>query len=317
MLLAKLQSCRLHLLVFSIVFLLSITVNGQELENETTSYKNLIELRHDNDFLLFTDRYYSTGNYIGWRTQLENIGSGDDQFQYRLLLQQEIFTPADLLELDFTVFDRPFAGFAGITNGLSLTNDSRIIDVQLTLGVTGPYSGGERLQSAFHENVVEGRIATWLAQIRTAAVGNVYFTYTREWQWEPNPFSVHVAWNRKFALGNRDIYLQPEAAFYFGKRDSLRKTSAYNQIGSTQNELFFAVRVAYRYVYQDALLEGDLIGDASLFLIKPHRNLFLYDFEFYTRMKRNRIKFTYNYQSARTRRTFAHTYFTISLSRVF
>ena len=290
---------------------------GQETIPKDTIYINMVEIRHDNDFLLFTDRYYSTGNFIGWRRLLDQKNNSSDKKQYSLFIQQEIFTPADLLETEIRKFDRPYAGFLGLTNGLTFTNTRRLLDIQFTIGITGPYSGAEGLQTAFHKNAFDSRMATWLGQIKTAAYGNLYTTYTREWNWQPNPFSVYFALSPKAALGNRDIYFQQEAAFYFGRRNSIQTTSAYQQIGSTQNEYFFVVRLAYRYIFHDALLEGNLIGDSSPVLIDPYRNMLLYNFEFYTRMKRHNIKFTYNYRTPKTRRTFPHLYFTISIARTF
>jgi lipid A 3-O-deacylase len=290
---------------------------SQETIPEDPIYKNMVEIRHDNDFLMFTDRYYTTGNFIGWRRLLKQKNISSDKKQYRLFIQQEIYTPADLLETDIKKFDRPFAGFLGLTNGLTLTNTRRLLDIQLTIGITGPYSGAEGLQTAFHKNAFNSRTATWLGQIKTSAYGNLYTSYTREWNWQPNPFSVYFALSPKAAFGNRDIYFQQEAAFYFGRRSSIQTTSAYQQIGNTQNEYFFVIRLAYRYIVHDALLEGNLIGDSSPFLIDPYSNMFLYNFEFYTRLKRHNIKFTYNFRSPETRRTFPHLYFTITLSRSF
>lgn len=292
-------------------------VLSQETISQDHIYTDMVEIRHDNDFLLFTDRYYSTGNFIGWRRLLNQKNDSSDKRQYRLFVQQEIYTPADLLETDIKRFDRTYAGFLGLTNGLTFTNARRLLDFQFTLGITGPFSGGEALQTAFHQAAFDSRIATWLGQIKTATFGNLYANYTREWKWQPNPFSVHFALSPKAAIGNRDIYFQQEATFYFGRRNPLQTTSAYQQLGSTQNEYFFAIRMAYRYVFHNSLLEGNLIGDSSLFLIDPYKNMFLYNFETYARFKRHNLKFTYNFRTPQTRRTFPHLYFTISIARTF
>jgi hypothetical protein len=291
---------------------------GQQNSVPDRIYKNQIELRHDNDFPVFTDRYYTTGNFIGWRTVLPRGKDTTDRMQYSLFLIQELYTPADIIETDIKKFDRPFAGFLGISNGITLANSRRLIDFQLVLGITGNYSGGAWLQELFHSApAVSSRIPTWLGQIRAAVYGNVYAKYTREWQWQPNPFSVHFAFSPQVSFGNRDIYAQQEAAFFFGRRNPLQTTSAYQQLGSIENEYFFAVRLAYRYIFQNALLEGDLLGDSSLFLIKPHRNMFLYKFDMNARLKRHNLKITYHYATRETRRTYPHLYLTFSIARTF
>ena len=291
---------------------------SQQPQAEERVYKYSLELRHDNDFQLFTDRYYTTGNFITWRTQLNPSKDSTEQKQYRLSVIQQLYTPADIIETDIRRFDRPFAGFLGLSNGLTFTNKRRLLDISLLIGVSGPPSGGAAIQEAFHSTpAVSSRIPTWLGQLRTSAFGNVYASYTREWQWEPNPFSVHFALSPSAAIGNKDIYGQPEAAFYFGRRSSLQKTSAYQQIGSLEKEFFFAVRVAYRYIFHEAVQEGDFIGDSSPFLIKPHRNRFIYNFEMNGRIKRHNFMIAYNYATPENRRAFPHLFVTLSITRAF
>jgi len=281
-------------------------------------YTNLIELRHDNDFPVFTDRYYTTGNFVGWRKLLRQGNDSTDQIQYRLYLIQQLYTPADIIETDIRRFDRPFAGFLGFANGITYANARRLIDIKVELGLSGPPSGGAFIQEAFHSApAVSSRIPTWLGQIKTAALGNIYGRYTREWQWQPNPFSVHFAVTPELAFGNRDIYAQQEAAFYFGRRNPLQTTSAYQQLGSLQNEYFFVVRLAYRYILHDAFQEGDLIGDSSQFLIQPYPNMLIYKFEMNGRIKRYNFMVAYNYATEKNRRTFAHLYVTFSIAKTF
>lgn len=293
-------------------------ITSQEINVQDPIYKNQIELRHDNDFPVFTDRYYTTGNFIGWRTVLPPGKDSTDHKQYSLFFIQELYTPADIIETDIKKFDRPFAGFLGFSNGLTIANHRRLMDFQLVVGITGPYSGGAWIQELFHSApAVSSRIPTWLGQIRTAIYGNLYARYTREWQWQPNPFSVHFAISPQASFGNKDIYAQQEAAFFFGRRNPLQTTSAYQQLGSIENEYFFVVRLAYRYIFQNALLEGDLLGDSSPFLIKPHRNMFLYNFDMNARLRRLNLKISYNYATEETRRSFPHLYLTFSIARTF
>lgn len=291
---------------------------GQTGSTPDPVYTNLIELRHDNDFPVFTDRYYTTGNFIGWRKLLEKGSDSTDQKQYRVYLVQQLYTPADILETEIRTFDRPFAGFLGFSNGFTLTNSQRLFDFEFILGVTGPYSGGSFIQEAFHSApAVSSRIPTWLGQIKTAAMANLYVRYTREWQWQPNPFSVHCALTPELSFGNRDIYAQQEAAFFFGRRSALQSTSAYQQLGSTDNEYFFVVRTAYRYILHDALQEGDLIGDSSLLLRDPYKNMFLYDFEMNMRLKRYNFMVAYRYATPINRRSYPHLYVTFSIAKTF
>lgn len=309
----------MRLILYCLFILISLwELNAQKENLPEHIFSNAIELRHDNDFPVFTDRYYTTGNFVGWHRLLSNENDSLEKKQYRLFLVQQLYTPADILETNTKRFDRPFAGYLGLSNGLSIANANRILDFEITIGISGPYSGGSAIQEAFHSSpAVSSRIPTWLGQIKTAAFGNLFAKYTREWQWQPNPFSVHVAVVPNVSLGNRDIFAEQEVAFFFGRRASLLNSSAYQHLGNTSKELFFAVRLAYRYIFHNALLEGDLLGDSSLVLIEPYRNQFIYKLDMNARLKRYNLKLAYNFATPLTRRTYPHLYVTIGITRVF
>ncbi len=56
------------------------------------------------------------------------------------------------------------------------------------LGVTGPISGAEFVQEAFHSTAAEdSRIATWNKQIKNNVHGNIYVNYIKEWKLFPKP----------------------------------------------------------------------------------------------------------------------------------
>ncbi|MBX2828767.1 MAG: lipid A deacylase LpxR family protein [Flavobacteriaceae bacterium] len=296
-------------------------VQGQESDIPLPSsrvYKNAFELRHDNDFLLFTDRYYTTGSFIGIRSNDTGRSDSINKRQYRFFIQQEIYTPSDLLEVNIKRLDRPYAGFIGISNGIMLTNNRRMLDASFLFGFSGPLSNAEQLQSYFHESATEdSRVATWEGQIKNGLHANVYLQYAREWKLEPNPFSVYMALNPVGALGTKDIYLQNDVAFYFGKRNPMNTSAAYNQLGEYAKEWFFAVRVGYRYIFHDALLEGHIVEDFSVFLKEPYQNLFLYNFEMFHRSKRNNYKLGYNFATPATDGTDPHLYMVFSFMRSF
>ncbi len=286
--------------------------------NPTRIYKNAFELRHDNDFLLFTDRYYTTGTFIGVRSNDYKRSDSINKRQYRIFILQEIYTPSDLLEVNIKRLDRPYAGFIGISNGLMFTNNKRMWDTSLLFGFSGPLSAAERIQSYFHESAAEdSRVPIWEGQIKNSLHFNGYLQFAREWQLEPNPFSVYVAINPIGALGTKDIYLQNDVAFYFGKRNPMNTTSAYNQLGDFKKELFFSIRLGYRYIFHDALLEGNIIEDFSVFLKEPYQNLFLYNFELFHHNKRNNYKLGYNFFTPQTDGTKPHWYMVFSFMRSF
>ena len=113
------------------------------------------------------------------------------------------------------------------------------------------------------------------------------------------------------------MYIQNDFVFYFGKRNPIQHTAAYNQLGVLNNELFFGIRTGYRYVVHDTMLQGNLIGDSSIFLVEPNHHLFIVNTEIYFRRGRTDIKIYYNYNSSETRNTDYHLTMTLSIARNF
>jgi hypothetical protein len=121
----------------------------------------------------------------------------------------------------------------------------------------------------------------------------------------------------RIAFGSKDIFIDHTAKFYFGKRNNLEQSLAYNQLSATKNELFFSINFTYRYVAHNALLEGHLGGDNSDLLVSPVRELFLFGMESCYRSRRNDIKLGYQYVTSESPLTKWHIYLSVSLARRF
>ena len=275
-----------------------------------------IELHHDNDFLLFTDWYYTTGSFITYRVLLNELEESRNKRQISVGLSQEYYTPSNVLADKIDDLDRPYAGYSAITSQLSFSNDERVLDFSLQLGVSGAISGAEGFQSWFHsgDNVND---PTWVGQIDDAIHANFYARYTREWHLNKGPFGVFAAWSPGLAMGTKDIYIDNGATFYFGKRSSLQNSMAYDQLGKIVPELFFLVKFKYRYVMFDGLLEGNLVGDNSVFVLNPVDHLFTYGCEVSYRKYRMEYSLGYNYSSPKAQTTDLHTWISMAISRNF
>ena len=304
------------LLVFLFFSSEGFTQETPDSEEELPFYKHQIELHHDNDFLLFTDWYYTTGSFINYRLLLNELEEDRDRKQLLLGISQEYYTPSNITETNVRLFDRPYAGYSAIWNALTFTNNRRMLDFTFQIGVTGEISGAEGFQSWFHSSNESGN-PEWIGQIENAVHMNLYATYTRDWQLIDDNFGVHFAWSPKVALGTKDIFLENGTNFYFGKRRNLRQTMAYHQIGNIQPEFFFVVKFAYRYVIYDGLLEGFFREDSSIYTVDPVEHFFSYGLEGFFRKKRMEYNIGYNYASPRAPETFLHGWITISIARNF
>ncbi|MGY8914753.1 MAG: lipid A-modifier LpxR family protein, partial [Flavobacteriales bacterium] len=180
--------------------------------------KHQFELRHDNDFLTFTDRYYSSGLFLTYRMLLQKgiISYGKEQLKFSL--RQEIFTPSNIKSRNFEDLDRPYAGFLGVESGWSHSRNSSLLEANLLFGVAGPASGTSGFQKWYHHTFVVSDPPVWGNQMENSVHVNIYGSYLKEWRFAPNPFSVHMAVKPQIAFGTRDIYAHPEFIASFGRR---------------------------------------------------------------------------------------------------
>jgi hypothetical protein len=295
----------------------SLGQSQEKISGKSAFYKHQIELRHDNDFWISTDRYYTTGTFIEYRNLLTDAFSEDSKKQITFGLQHFFYTPTNLTSNNIEDFDRPYAGYLGLTVGNIYTNKSQVIDFTIAIGVTGPISMAEDFQNLFHSGAGIGRPTAWTSQIENSVHFNLYVSYVKEWLLIPRPFSVYAALTPKVAAGTTHIYIDQGFKFYFGRRNPLTQSMAYNQLGTYEKEFFFSVNFCYRYVDHNAFLEGHLIGDNSEYLVEARKELYLFGIEGYYRIRRNDFKIGYQYITPEAQRTAQHVYFTVSLARRF
>lgn len=303
--------------IFLFVFFLNPIqdVNAQDTEPITTWHQ--IGIRHDNDFIVLTDRYYSFGLYINYIHKLADGIFPNTSEQIHFNLGVQAFTPDDTKTRDISQMDRPYAGYLGLNNGWSVATPNSFYDLQLELGIAGKSAGAGALQRWYHNAVVISDPQSWVGELSNSFHFNFYARYAREWQLAPNPFSVHIALQPWVAYGTKDQFIQAEVAAYFGRRNSLNSSIAYDQLGSTEREIFFALRFGYRFVGYNGLLEGNLWGDDSVYLVEPNAVVLHLGFDFKHRYKKNDYSVGYRFNSDETEHTQTHQYIILSYARSF
>jgi hypothetical protein len=146
---------------------------------------------------------------------------------------------------------------------------------------------------------------------------NLYAEYAREWQLAANPFGVHIALRSQFAYGTKDQFVQPEILAYFGRRNIMASSIAYSQIGDLEREIFFVLRAGYRFVAYNGLLEGNLWGDDSVYLVDTLDSVLQLGFDFQHRFKQNDYMVGYRFNSDETKASQTHQYVILSYARSF
>lgn len=313
-----LKSVYLIILGFLIFLNVALSYGQTPLKNTSdTTLKHQIALRHDNDFLTFTDRYYSSGLFLSYGKKLENGVFNSGQEQLLFSLSQEIYTPSNTKTKNIAEMDRPYAGFLGLTVSWSYVKNSNGLDVNFMTGIAGKASGAGDFHRWYHNALEVPSPPTWAYEIVNSFHTNIYLNYNYEWLLVPGDFTVHFAVQPKIAFGTKDIYAQPEIAAYFGKRNTMSQSIAYNQIGSTNRELFFALRTGYKFVNHNAALEGNILGDDSFFTVDPNSTFFYFGFDLKCRYRQNDYWFGYRYNSSETKATKSHKYIVLSYARNF
>ena len=271
----------------------------------------------DNDFPFATDRYYTTGSFITYRRLLKNKNCDSCKEQTSLSLQHIFFTPTDRETDDVSKFDRPYAGFLGLTGTYTVLSNNNLIDFSVLIGVTGEISGAEGFQNLFHSSGGIGKTVIWTDQISNAPHLNFNTKYVKEWKILDNQLGLDIAYSPEFVIGTKDVFFKQQVVFYFGKRNNMLASSAYNQLGEFTNELFMDLNVSHKYVGHNATLEGSLVGKESPFTLKPETNVLQLGASVYHRRGQNDFKVGVIYESPETKNAEKHMYLSIIYSRNF
>lgn len=298
------------LLVPLLAFLASSSLLSQQ-GYEPNNYTHQLELRHDNDFFLLTDRYYSSGLYLTYRHRLENgLFGSSEQLEFRL--GQEVYTPAQTQSLNSQLFDRPYVGFTGLLANWSKAYEKSLFQIGWLFGIAGNNSGAGGFQRWYHKAVAISDSPLWIDELNNSLHLNLYSSFTKEWTIMPNPFGIRAAIQPKIAVGSRDIFAEAEALLHFGRRNHMGKSIAYDQLGSNAREIYFSLSAGYRRVFYNGLIEGNGFGDSSEVLRIPETYLLKLGFDFNHRFDRNDYKVGIRYHSSETITSDSHLFVQLS-----
>src|SRR5262245_54228256 len=110
----------------------------------------------ENDaYLRLGDRHYTNGLYLSLTTP-QRPGNETFAYRYSFFLGQNIYTPEDILLSDPDPDDRPYAGW--LYAGVRMYRESpTVLDrIDLSLGIVGPSSGADAVQTWLHAMDVFG-----------------------------------------------------------------------------------------------------------------------------------------------------------------
>ncbi|UCE40673.1 MAG: lipid A deacylase LpxR family protein [Candidatus Aminicenantes bacterium] len=139
-------------------------------------------LHLENDFFAGTDRYYTNGMKFTWITSGSTSRRSDSLSRRAVSVSigQNIYTPYDINLEDLIEDDRPYAGISYFTLALHKKEDRTMNTWEFLLGIVGPSSLAEELQSFVHGLLQNSEPKGWQHQLKDEIVFGIIFD--RKWR---------------------------------------------------------------------------------------------------------------------------------------
>lgn len=232
--------------------------------NDTASKS--VFLQYENDLFAQTDRYYTQGIVLGFKTFISaesrlnrlffNVPAGRKRIC--LGFDQQVFTPTSIRSDSLLDQDRPYAATFGFTSVFETidTLRNRIFGWQFSLGMIGPGALGKETQTGIHKATNNFLPLGWQHQLNTGLLVN---------------FGAHVNY-RVFAV-RRWLGLDVNAQANLGTGNTSLLAGGKLNICLIKNRfsIGFYTKPALRVVGYDATLQGSLIGLKSEYAVTSNR----------------------------------------------
>lgn len=154
---------------------------------------SFLTLQFDNDMFGGSDRHFTHGMRAAWLSReggaprvVRQIAAklplfaSSERMRIGYSIGQNIFTPDDIRVPDPAPEQRPYAGWLYGGLGLVSEHGDRLDKLELELGVVGPYSLAEQIQTNWHRLVSLPRPRGWDTQLKNEP--GVVLYYERSWR---------------------------------------------------------------------------------------------------------------------------------------
>ncbi len=239
-------------------------------------YTHQITFSTDNDVFTFdngSDRYYSFGGGLKYTFTakrflgLQHLFKNKDNVFYDVEYRIEGYTPSDVNDFALTEriegpdeFDRPYAGLSYFTLGASYIFKRSFFKTELLVGVLGPSSQADEVQSWFHRNIIDEPIYDgWKFQLEDQFLLNINSYYTHDFNPNHNWFNTFGTANLK--LGNLFNQASAGLGFRIGKFAKISKSSSFNNsilLPKKNFEFFFQFSSSGSINISDATIQGNI-----------------------------------------------------------
>lgn len=236
------------------------------------SHKTEIGIENDNDSFLLqgSDRYYTDGFFIYYRTALRvNSNSGLANKILGFEAGQKIFTPQAGYIPGPQYVDRPFAGYlyAGATLNLLYQNEGTL-KLGAQVGVVGPAAQAEATQNFIHKTFGFYKPGGWQYQIKNDPELNLSAQYDKliaRGIWADISVTSYANLGNGFTGAGAGPLIRLGLFNQLFHSVSTQSTATASDLipELTAHEIFFYYKPQFNYVAYDATIQGGLFDNKN------------------------------------------------------
>lgn len=212
---------------------------GVMAEEKQASDSNTFSFYLENDVFAGTDRHYTSGVRLTWISpdlthfldhpnlppwsrpvikRLPFINEPGYQRAIYLSVGQNIFTPEDIKRRELIEDDRPYAGFTYLAVGFQSKNAIHMDNLEFDLGIVGPHSYAEDVQTQVHEWIDSPVPMGWDNQLHDEGALGVQYMHKHKLIQSGlgNGVNYDLIPHVGGGAGNIKTYLNAGAQFRFG-----------------------------------------------------------------------------------------------------
>lgn len=213
-----------------------------------------------------TDRNLTNGIKIGFISDklpdfMDWYKTTDGQDYYLITVTQNIYTPEDLSKTDYIKTDRPYAGWLFATIAVGKRTDNTINMTVMDIGVVGPNSQADKVQTIYHRLINAQTPRGWDNQLENEFGYNLKHYYGKTVRYNRNSLTTDLTGIANISLGNVDTSLSATAVARFGYNipDDLLLFSADSKSakGSNTFSIYTFAGMNASYVVRDMFLDGN------------------------------------------------------------
>lgn len=242
-----------------------------------------LELTYDNDLILFTDRYYTSGVNVAYSRLINRESrfyksfsskkSDSSKLIYRIHYGHRIYTSKEIKEKDVQQFDRPYAGWHYLKFDMMNFPKPEVANTySMDVGMVGEMSGIGNFHVWWHRGVGITTPRGWEYEVANEVLIN--FRYNRIKNWHLGR-RIKFITNSAISAGNRENKLEQELVVRIGKFNELMNTSYVNsrvadfipELGyypkDGGEEGFLFLGISGSFVLSNIFIEGSLFNNNS------------------------------------------------------